>query len=346
MAIERKWEGVSQPFVNNGTINGVIVVPDASGFFAKQKVTLTSNTQPPKVLEVRRVTATSVQVGEVGQSFDTYADVTAYTIAASATITAPEQQKPIIKPDEIWQAVYSRDPAVALRNLLVSKFGVPIDTVIGVDGRTRLAVDAAVSVAGLSVELDALTPPTRPDPDNILIAGSEDGTKTGLKHAARIDSDLDLRVGISNGANKAGVNPGGELSVTDATTHTTLSAINTKITSNVGGEILVHDTDVLTAVTAILGVVNGVLKGLNIGTEDGTPTGIQRVFVNNFRQQILATHNRVAAFTYADFGTKDQRITQVNYTSTTFPGITIQRQFAYSLVGTRYRRDNETWNVV
>lgn len=320
MAIERKWEGVSQFFVNNGTLNGIIVVPDASGFFAKQKVTLTSDTQPAKQYEVRRVTPTSVQVGEINTQFTTYADVTAYTIADNAKITAPEQDKPTLKPDDIWQAIYQRDPAVALRNLLVSKFGIPIDTVVDLEGRTRLAVDAAVSVEGLAVTIDALTPPNKPDPSNILMAGSEDGTKTGLKHAARVDAALDLRVGISNGANKAGVNSNNQL--------------------------LVYDADVLSAVNAIIPVLNSTLKGLSIGTEDGTPTGVQRVFVNNLRQQVLASHTRQAAFTYADFGTKDQRITQIDYTSTTFTGFTIRRQFAYTLVGNRYRRDTESWAVV
>lgn len=320
MAIERKWEAVLQPFVNNGTQQGVIVVPDATGFFAKQKVTLTSNTQQPKVYEVRRVTQFTVQVGEVGSQFEQYANITNYTIADLATITAPEQQKPTIKPDEIWQAIYQKDPAVALRNLLVNKFGVAVDTVTDIDGRTRLAVDAAVSIDGLAVTIDALTPPSKPDPSNILIAGSEDGTKTGLKRAARVDSALDLRVGISNGANKAGVN-----------------------TNN---ELLVHDTDVLAQIAALVPIFNGVLRSISVGTEDGTLTGVQRVFVNNLRQQILASHNRQAAFTYADFGTKDQRVTQINYTSATFPSLTIQRTFSYSLVGNRYRRDSETWNVV
>lgn len=320
MAVERRWEAVSQFFVNNGTSTGLIVVPDATGFFAKQKVSLVSNTQAAKVYEVRRVTATTVQVGEVGSNFTTYANVSMYTIADAAQIIAPEQEKPTIKPDEIWQAVYQRDPALALRELLVNKFGVPIDTVVDLEGRTRLAVDASVSVDGLAVTIDALTPPNKTDPSNILIAGSEDGTKTGIKHAARVDADLDLRVGISNGANKAGV--------------------------NVNSELLVHDADVIAAVNAITTVLNGVLRSISVGTEDGTPTGIQRVFVNNLRQQVLASHNRQAAFTYVDFGTKDQRITQIDYTSVTFPGFTIRRQFAYSLVGNRYRRDNESWAVV
>lgn len=82
------------------------------------------------------------------------------------------------------------------------------------------------------------------------------------------------------------------------------------------------------------------------GTEDGTATGTVRHFVNNRRQQILAAHDRVQAITYADFGTKDQRITQIIYTSPTFPGIQAIKAISYTLVGNRYRRDNITWSVV
>jgi hypothetical protein len=85
---------------------------------------------------------------------------------------------------------------------------------------------------------------------------------------------------------------------------------------------------------------------LPVGSIDGTKTGTKYGFVNNRRQQILDSHDRVAAFTYSDFGTKNQRVTQIDYTSATFPGITVRRQFSYSLVGNFYRRDSETWTIV
>lgn len=83
-----------------------------------------------------------------------------------------------------------------------------------------------------------------------------------------------------------------------------------------------------------------------VGSIDGTKTGQKFGFVNNIRLQILDAQDRIALFTYADFGTKNQRITQIDYTSATFPGSTLRRTFAYTLVGNNYRRDNETWTVV
>lgn len=85
---------------------------------------------------------------------------------------------------------------------------------------------------------------------------------------------------------------------------------------------------------------------LNVGSIDGTASGTKYGVVNNLKMQILDSHDRQAAYTYADFGTKDQRIIQIDYTSSTFSGFTAQRTFIYTLVGTRYKRDNEIWNIV
>lgn len=82
------------------------------------------------------------------------------------------------------------------------------------------------------------------------------------------------------------------------------------------------------------------------GTENGTANGIVRHFVNNRRQQVLASHDRQQSIIYADFGTKDQRVTQIVYTSPTFSGIQVIKTINYTLVGTRYRRDTINWTVV
>lgn len=82
------------------------------------------------------------------------------------------------------------------------------------------------------------------------------------------------------------------------------------------------------------------------GTEDGLSSGTQRGLVYTPRQQVLAALDRVDTYTYADFGTKDQRITQVDYTSATFPGITVRRVFNYILDGNRYRRTNSPWSII
>lgn len=82
------------------------------------------------------------------------------------------------------------------------------------------------------------------------------------------------------------------------------------------------------------------------GTEDGTPTGTERAFVNNQRLQVLASQDRVENYTYADFGNKNQRITRVEYTSATFPGITIRRDFNYILDSGKYKLVDSTWTII
>jgi hypothetical protein len=200
MAMEKRYDAVSQNFTANGTALGIVTVADASGFFAKQQVTLYSNTQSPAQYEVKIVTRTTIQVGPTNTNIDQYSDVSAFLVADVAVIVAGRQQKSNIKPDDILAGIYARDPAVALRNLLVDKFGTPYDSIVGGDGKTRLAVDAAVSVTGISVDLkgvyDAVTNPT---PDNVgIIAHSRSVSPGDAQQTQRLSSkqgtvDTDVR---------------------------------------------------------------------------------------------------------------------------------------------------------
>lgn len=82
------------------------------------------------------------------------------------------------------------------------------------------------------------------------------------------------------------------------------------------------------------------------GSIDGESTGQKFGFVYNVRQQILSSHDRDQDIVYADFGTKTQRVTQIDYTSATFPGVIARKVFTYTLVGNRYRRDKITWVII
>lgn len=83
-----------------------------------------------------------------------------------------------------------------------------------------------------------------------------------------------------------------------------------------------------------------------VGSIDGSKAGAKYGFVNNIRLQILSAHDRVQDIAYADFGTKNQRITEIYYTSSVFPGIIARKTLTYTLVGTRYRRDSITWSII
>jgi basic membrane lipoprotein Med (substrate-binding protein (PBP1-ABC) superfamily) len=67
---------------------------------------------------------------------------------------------------------------------------------------------------------------------------------------------------------------------------------------------------------------------------------------SNTLQKILSAQDRVQQIVYADFGNKNQRVTQINYTASSVGIQTAQKIFSYSLVGNRYRRDTITWNII
>ncbi len=204
--------------------------------------------------------------------------------------------------------------------------------------------------------------------DNIAIS---DGTHTlDINPDGSINvkaNDLDIRnlsatqdnVAISNGVTALAINLDGSINVSGVATETTLSSIETSIQSidaklpTLGPNVAANSVSVTLATDEAPLAVN--LDAFTlvdpdnvqlVGSINGTKTGAKYGFVNNLRLQILDSHDRIAAFSYADFGTKNQRITQIDYSSATFPGSTVRRQFSYSLVGTNYRRDNETWTIV
>ena len=87
-------------------------------------------------------------------------------------------------------------------------------------------------------------------------------------------------------------------------------------------------------------------SGLIVGTQDGTVNGTQYVFVNNRKEQILRAVDREMDIEYADFGTKNQRVTKITYTASsigTGAGFIAEKRLTYTLVGTKYRRDSINW---
>jgi hypothetical protein len=146
---------------------------------------------------------------------------------------------------------------------------------------------------------------------------------------------------LADGAGNAITSVAGELSVVDQQANTLLAAINTQLNT---GTIKVDDDQTQILLQSLLSQLQA--GGLSIGTEDGTPTGVQHVFVNNLKSMILASHDREQDIEYADFGTANQRVTKIDYTSPTFPGIVAKKEFVYTLVGNKYRRDSILWRLI
>ena len=381
MSNERRWPAYdATPFTANGTLDGVVTVADTFGLYTKMTVALTSNTQPQQSFKVNAVLSpTQVQLGPVDKDLTVNSNLTAFTTADNATIFASRQAFGSINPENITNAVYAREPIVALRTIGTDKYGKYYDK------DNPLPVDATVSVVvpPVSVDLDGYD---QDNPDSVNITGSDNGLETGVKRGARVDADYDLRVGLSNGANKAGVNASGEVSVVDQLSRNKLDALIASLAATLNVSDTTAHSLLATVISGLASIDAGIPAALgqttmassmpvNIasdqtpipisgqitatlgdepikisGTENGQPNGPEFAFVNNRLQQILAAKDRTGTISYADFGTKDQRITQLTYTAPsigTGAGFTAQKNFTYTLIGNRYRRDTPgNWVLV
>ena len=165
--------------------------PDSRGFKEiKQIVVLvaTWTAENPEVKIMRFISPTQFYVGPkvptAGQGLQSRADISAYTVAAGAYVYAAEQDKVTIKPDDIWQAIYRQerehyDVAVQIDD----QWGRPIDTVIGPDGKNRLAVDAEITIE--SIEIGTADQGAPNTPANCLASRSNFGPVRASRYRAK-----------------------------------------------------------------------------------------------------------------------------------------------------------------
>jgi hypothetical protein len=154
IGIEKKWPAVApQLFTADGTAQGVVTVADARGFKVKMMVVIIGTGLPTLRLQIKRfISPTEFIVGpdkapRPGQgTINLRADLSAYTTALTCFAYAEEQDKAVLTERDILQAVYEQEPATAIRTLAVDGFGQAIDSTTTQDGKTRLAVDAEVTV--------------------------------------------------------------------------------------------------------------------------------------------------------------------------------------------------------
>jgi Flp pilus assembly protein TadG len=195
------------------------------------------------------------------------------------------------------------------------------------NGRLRTDSTATIVNADIDVQLDSAD-------DNVAIA-SPDGD------FLEINADGSINVNVSGTVDVTG----SEVSVS--------GTVDVEVTSPVAisGTVDVSGSTVSISGTVPVSITEPLLTTIDQpiyvgGTINGQYSGQKFGFVYNSRQQILDSHDRIADFIYADFGTKNQRITEIEYTSATFPGITVKRTFTYTLVSGKYKRDNEIWSLI
>lgn len=215
MAIERSWEAQGPYlFTSNGGSDGTITVVSVENLKVKQDVTIEATGQPTLSLEIKKIISyTQLKVGprnskpgnNSSYNLKTYTDLSSYTVANVATIRAAAQSKPRIKVDDIWQAVFEREPTIALRNFLVDTIGNPYT--VSNPFPVRLS-DGSVNIQTLNQNL------------LVQLSSKDNDPNAGDVH----DS---VRIGDQN--YEAAVTSGNELQVSDETTHTDLTQIDTDI---------------------------------------------------------------------------------------------------------------------
>ena len=158
--LEKRFYAVPpQAFTADGTVNGVITIAAnaCTLFKVKMRVILTATGLPPLELEVKEIDGNdNIQVGPFpnklgapGQNTGITArtNISAYTVALGATISADEQKRPAIDYSELMRAVYDEEPTVALRTVIVDECG---DRINGTNP-LPVAFDGTVSIGDVSI---------------------------------------------------------------------------------------------------------------------------------------------------------------------------------------------------
>jgi len=322
MAIERSWNAVpTRLFIQNGGADGSIILSTASGFRVKQYVKIESSLVSSVILEVKKVISeTTILVGPRDKNINSRIDLSNFLITDSATISAEEQRKVVVPKDDQGFYTYEQEPVVARRVISVDEFGNFYSTENPLSVRLS---DGSISIGTVNAELEVQ-----------------------LSHQNNVPNAGDVAdsVRIGNGTNELAINPDGSINVgvvlfpagaaTEAKQDTQIVALNSIDTK--------LDNLAIEAMTEATNPDNIMTVGTLNGQKDSTKYG----FVNNIKNQILASHDRVQAVTYVDFGNKNERITKIEYSSPTFPGTIASKNIAYSLISNKYRRDSITWVIV
>jgi hypothetical protein len=121
--------------------NGIITCSDTDGLRAKQQITISNIGFPNQDYEVKRVLSkTQFQIGEEGsRPFLNFENPTNYS---GGTVQVVEQERNGMDWSVISRSVYEEEPVVALRTILIDKWGYQIGSKVDQNGINRLAVDA------------------------------------------------------------------------------------------------------------------------------------------------------------------------------------------------------------
>lgn len=121
--LEKYYKEVpSQFFTANGTVNGVVTISSTSSFRLNQLAVILHPSLPSVAGEIKAIFSdTQMAIGPNGSNPNMRIDLSAYDV--SSTISAPEQQRPVIATQDIDRSTYEEAPVVARRIIPVDDSG-------------------------------------------------------------------------------------------------------------------------------------------------------------------------------------------------------------------------------
>lgn len=116
---ERKWPSVILTPIS--IANHIVTVSDTRHLHTKQKIILSKPGLDQLELEIKRVLSdTQLHVGLIDKDIGSYTNPVDYN---GGTLIAEEQERNKFGSEIVLRAVYQEEPAVALRTLLVDRYG-------------------------------------------------------------------------------------------------------------------------------------------------------------------------------------------------------------------------------
>jgi hypothetical protein len=183
---ERRWPTVILTPIT--IANFIITVSDVTGLYTKQKVTLSAPGQSPGNYRIVRVLSnTQIQVGPVESGNMT--QVLNPTQYSGGTLTMGEQERNKIGYDIALRACYAEEPIVALRNVLVDKYGAFYDP----SNPLPISFDGTVQIGDVSIVYNGNTMVVNPDGSINVIVESEPASNS------QVISTYGEVIGVSGG---------------------------------------------------------------------------------------------------------------------------------------------------
>lgn len=141
-------EVAPRPLLLDGSIDGILSIAGACQLKVGQKIYLISDTELPLQVKINQfIDDLSFYVGAPNKGVNDRIDVSAYLASDNSNISARKQPRPSIPQIDVLRYVYSEEPAMALRNVLVDSCGTVIDE------NNPLAVNPTPNIVDISAQI-------------------------------------------------------------------------------------------------------------------------------------------------------------------------------------------------